>query len=134
MDGQKGRGSAWRNCGRGTRERVSFPFPVVLGVEAGKTEPRMPIYDNRNKAESAKIMTLKFNTDTSGGFIRKKRIIPPCPRPGKLKPPDSRFDAYIRIQELLKGSHMEKKGLLLTEDPESQIDGMIAFLKDNGFL
>ena len=50
---QKDRGYAWRNCGRGTWEKVSFPLPALLSVEVGKTEPRIPIYDNRASAGSA---------------------------------------------------------------------------------
>lgn len=134
MATQNGRGSAWRNCGRGTWERVSFPLPALLSVEVGKTEPRIPIYDNRLAAESAEIMKLNFKKVPREPLFRKRRTFPPKPRAGKLYPPDSRSDAYRRTEELLKGSSMEKKGQILAGSPESQLAGMIAFLKERGFL
>lgn len=130
----KGRGSAWRNCGRGTWERVSFPLPALLSVEAGKTEPRIPIYAKRLAAGSAEILKLNFEKVPREALVRKGRTFPPRPRAGKLYPPDSRSDAYRRIEELLKGSSMEKKGQILADSPESQLTGMIAFLKERGFL
>ena len=48
--------------------------------------------------------------------------------------PDSRQHAYDRIMQLLTGSKVEKKGEILTGSPESQVEGIIAFLKTNGFL
>jgi electron transfer flavoprotein beta subunit len=131
---QNSRGSAWRNCGRGTWERVSFPLPALLSVEVGKTEPRIPIYDNRLAAESAEIMKLNIEKAPKEVLIRKGRTSPPRPRTGKLYPPDSRSDAYRRTEELLKGSRMEKKGQILAGSPESQLTGMIDFLKERGFL
>ena len=132
MTMQNGRGSAWRSCGRGTWERVSFPLPALLSVEAGKTEPRIPIYDNRLAAESAEILKLNFEKAPKEAYIRKGRTFPPKPRAGKLYPPDSRSDAYRRTEELLKGSSMKKKGQILAGSPESQMEGMITFLKERG--
>jgi electron transfer flavoprotein beta subunit len=131
---QNDRRFAWRNCGRGAWERVSFSLPALLSVEVGKTEPRIPIYDKRLLAESAEIMKLNFEKSPREALVRKKRTFPPRPRPGKLNPPDSRSDAYRRTEELLKGSRMEKQGQILAGSPESQLDGMIAFLKERGFL
>ena len=48
--------------------------------------------------------------------------------------PDSRQHAYYRIMQLLTGSTVEKKGEILTGNPESQVEGIVAFLETNGFL
>ena len=45
-----------------------------------------------------------------------------------------RLHAYERIMQLLTGSTVEKKGEILTGSPESQVDGIVAFLTANGFL
>lgn len=131
---QNDRGSAWRNCGRGTWERVSFPLPALLSVEVGKIEPRIPIYDNRIAAGSAEITELNLEKDPREALVRKRRIFPPRPRTGRSHPPDSRSDAFKRTQELLRGSRMEKKGQILAGNPDSQMDGMMTFLKERGYL
>jgi len=43
------------------------------------------------------------------------------------------MEAFDRIEQLLAGSHIEKKGAILSGHPESQVDGIITFLKDHGF-
>jgi electron transfer flavoprotein beta subunit len=48
--------------------------------------------------------------------------------------PDSRLSAAERIGQLLTGSRMEKKGRVLMGDPESQIEGIVSFIKELGFL
>jgi electron transfer flavoprotein beta subunit len=48
--------------------------------------------------------------------------------------PDSREQAYERIMQLLTGSTVEKKGEILTGSTDSQVEGIIDFLKANGFI
>ena len=48
--------------------------------------------------------------------------------------PDSRLPAYERILQLLSGSKVEKKGDMLTGSLESQVNGIIDYLKANGFV
>jgi len=62
------------------------------------------------------------------------KTFPPRPRPKKALAPDSRLDAYDRIEQLLTGSRVEKKGEMLRGDPESQVKGIISFLDGHGFL
>ncbi|MBL7225811.1 MAG: hypothetical protein ISS59_06720 [Desulfobacteraceae bacterium] len=42
--------------------------------------------------------------------------------------------SYDRIQQLLTGSQVEKKGEMLRGSPESQVEGIISFLDRHGFL
>ena len=51
-----------------------------------------------------------------------------------MPPPDSGLHAYERIAQLLAGSTVEKKGTVLSGTPESQVEGILTFLKANGFL
>jgi hypothetical protein len=42
--------------------------------------------------------------------------------------------AAERIRQLLAGSRVEKKGRMLTGDMESQVEGILAFLKEHDFM
>ena len=44
------------------------------------------------------------------------------------------MSAFDRINQLLAGGNIEKKGTMLTGDPESQVEGIISYLIENGFL
>ncbi len=57
----------------------------------------------------------------------------PRPRPKRIPVPDSRLEAFDRIQQLLMGSRIEKKGTILQGSPESQAEGIISFLEEHGF-
>ncbi|MFH1487990.1 MAG: hypothetical protein ABII06_03720 [Pseudomonadota bacterium] len=77
-----------------------------------------------------------LNADVDG--ITKNTTVsccfPPRPRPKEVPAPDSGLDAFERIDRLLTGSRIEKKGVILTGTPESQAEGMLSFLKEQGFL
>ena len=62
------------------------------------------------------------------------RIFQPRPRPKIVTPPDSSANAFHRVQQLLTGSKVEKKGEILTGSPQSQVEGIVSFLLENGFL
>jgi len=62
------------------------------------------------------------------------RRFQPRPRPKIVAAPDSREHAYERIMQLLTGSKVEKKGEILTGSTDSQVEGIIDFLKAHGFI
>jgi electron transfer flavoprotein beta subunit len=62
------------------------------------------------------------------------KVYYPRPRPKKIPVPDSRLGAFDRIQQLLMGSRIEKKGTILQSSPELQAEGIISFLEEHGFL
>ena len=76
--------------------------------------------------------------DIKTGNVEKKllhkKTFPPRPRPKRVLTPDSSLPAFERINQLLAGSSIEKKGAMLTGDPESQVQGIISYLIENGFL
>ncbi|MGB5985018.1 MAG: hypothetical protein WBG37_06905 [Desulfobacterales bacterium] len=122
-----------RSAGRGVREIIECPQPAVFSVDLGM-ELRFPRFDNRTQADAYPLR--KFDYDANGEtprMVRKQRF-QPRPRPKLVPAPDSRRQAYERIMKLLTGSAVEKKGEILTGTPESQVEGIIAFLKLNGFL
>ena len=123
-----------RSAGRGVRERIECPVPAVLSVDMGQKEPRLPTYMSKKKAESFQIQKLSYSEREINEQKISSDIYPPRPRPKSTPAPDSTLDSYNRIEYLLTGSRVEKKGVVLRCDPESQADGIFSFLEEHGFL
>jgi len=131
-DGLEMRGE--RSAGRGTREIIACPLPALFTVEWGSAEPRFPAYPDKIKARSRPIEVLPWEGEKPPPRLFQRRVFPPRPRPKEIPAPDSRLSASERIRQLLAGSRMEKKGLMLTGTPESQVEGIFSFLRDHDFL
>lgn len=123
-----------RSAGRGVRETIACPLPAVLSVDLGAVEPRVPSYRDRQAARHRPMETAGAVKVTPGPKVVCQRVFPPRPRPRRVPPPDSHLEAFHRIRLLLAGSRVEKRGTLLTGDPDSQVEGIIAFLKGHHFL
>lgn len=123
-----------RSAGRGVREIIQCPAPAVFSVALG-IDLRFPKFSQRQWAESYKPRQLNYGLDAGGSKTLCTHRFQPRPRPKiVVPPPDSRLPAYERVMQLLTGSTVEKKGELLTGTPESQVEGIMAFLKTNGFI
>jgi electron transfer flavoprotein beta subunit len=123
-----------RGAGRGTREIVECPLPALGTVEGGAVELRFPSFPEKAKALSRPIEILSWAGETPVPRLVRIKVAPPRPRPLMIPTPDSRLSAAERIGQLLTGSRMEKKGRVLMGDPESQIEGIVSFIKELGFL
>jgi electron transfer flavoprotein beta subunit len=123
-----------RSAGRGTREIIACPLPALFTVEWGSAEPRFPTYPDRIKTQSWPIEVLYWQGENPPPRLIQKRIFPPRPRPKKLPAPDCSQSAHERIEQLLSGTSIQKNGVVLTGSPESQVEGILSFLRNNGFL
>lgn len=123
-----------RSAGRGVREVIECSLPAVFSVDLGLHEPRLPAYEEKKQAQSLPIQKLNYPEDMTTPKIISAKIFPPRPRPKKVSTPDSRLEAYDRIQQLLIGSRVERKGVILRGSPESQVEGIISFLQEHDFL
>ncbi|MBN2039001.1 MAG: hypothetical protein JW864_03105 [Spirochaetes bacterium] len=123
-----------RSAGRGVRERIECPVPVVLSVDMGQKEPRLPTYMSKKKAEFFQIQTLSYYDSEMNKQKVSHDVFPPRPRPKKAAAPDSSLDPYNRIDFLLTGTRVEKKGAVLRGDAEVLADGIVSFLDEHGFL
>jgi electron transfer flavoprotein beta subunit len=128
-----GRLQVERRAGRGLREIMECSLPAVLSVDMG-LEVRLPKFEDKRRALSAPVEKRVYPEKGDPARTRVRRIFPPRPRPKKVFTPDTRLEAFERIQQLLTGSRVEKKGSLLTGSVESQVDGILSFLKEQGFL
>jgi electron transfer flavoprotein beta subunit len=122
-----------RSAGRGVREIIECRLPAVFSVDLGR-DLRLPKFAMRQWAESYATRHLDYGTDLDAPKMVCAHRFQPRPRPKIVPAPDSRLQAYERIMQLLSGSKVEKKGEMLTGSSESQADGIVAFLKANGFL
>lgn len=123
-----------RSAGRGIREIIACPLPALVTVEGGSVEPRLPTHSEKIRARSQAIEILPYPEEAPSARLIQKRVFPPRPRPRRNPAPDSRLSAQERIRLLLIGSRTEKKGLLLTGSPESQVEGIISFMRTHDFL
>jgi electron transfer flavoprotein beta subunit len=127
-----GKLEAERRAGRGVREIIECSLPAVLSADMG-LEVRLPKFEEKRKAESALFETRIYPDQGDPARTLTGKIFPPRPRPKKVFTPDSRLPAFERIQQLLAGSRVEKKGSMLVGSVESQVEGIVSFLKEHGF-
>jgi electron transfer flavoprotein beta subunit len=133
MDATGGRLQVQRSAGRGVREIIECRLPAVLSVNLG-SELRLPEFARRHWAKAYAPRQLDYGVDIGAPKVVSTRRFQPRPRPKMVAAPDSRQHAYERIMQLLTGSKVEKKGEILTGSIESQVEGIISFLKTHGFL
>jgi electron transfer flavoprotein beta subunit len=131
---EQGSATVQRSAGRGVREIIECATPAVFSVDMGSIAPRLPTYQDKEAAQSLAIQRLTVGEDPAAHKVLSEGVSPPRPRPKQVPPINTDLEAYDRVQQLLMGSRVEKKGLMLTGSPESQVDGIISFLKEHGFL
>jgi electron transfer flavoprotein beta subunit len=124
---------AKRIAGRGVREAVECPLPAVFSVDLGLHEPRLVTYEGKRRARSIEIRRLDYREWISARKTISMGVLAPRPRPKRVPSPDSGLEAFYRIGELLMGSRVEKQGVILRGDAESQAEGIISFLDEHGF-
>ncbi len=125
-----------RSAGKGVREFIECALPAVFSVDLG-AELRLPTIEKRKQADAYDIRSPDI-PDISAKTIAPKiicqDIFQPIPRPRIIQTPDSALNSYDRVLQLLAGSTVEKKGEILTGSTESQVEGIINFLKENKFI
>ena len=109
-------------------------LPAIFSVELGSYEHPVPTYEAKKRTRSAEIKTLSYVNEILKNKTMTTRIFSPRPRPKKTAAPDSKAEAFYRIEQLLMDSRVEKKGTILEGDPESQVDGILSFLEEHGFI
>jgi electron transfer flavoprotein beta subunit len=133
LDDGRGILKVQRSAGRGVREILECRAPAVFSVDLG-VDLRLPELPRRQWAETYVPERFEYKaTDTAPRIVCGKRF-QPRPRPKLVPAPDSRQKAYDRVMQLLTGSTVEKTGEMLTGTSESQVEGILTFLKSQGFL
>jgi electron transfer flavoprotein beta subunit len=132
--GEEGKAKAIRHAGKGAREEIECPLPAVFSVSRESIEARLPTCEQKQKALTSPFKILDIDLNKAKRNIMSDGLYPPRPRPKKVITPDSSMPAFDRINQLLSGSNIEKKGAMLTGDPESQVEEILSYLKENGFL
>jgi electron transfer flavoprotein beta subunit len=125
---------AERNCGRGKREIVECGLPAIFSAVLGPKVPRYPSLENKRRFRQEPIRKLSPSQQTITPKVTSTRIFSARPRPKKVVPPDSTLPAYQRIEQLLHGSSVEKKGEIVKGTPEQQVERILSFLQEKDFL
>ncbi len=123
-----------RNCGRGKREIVESGLPAVFSAAAGSKIPRYPSLENKRRLSQEPIRNLSVRQQTTAPKVISTRIFSARPRPKQVVPPDSSLPALKRIEQLLRGSNVEKRGEMVKGTPEQQVERIISFLQEKDFL
>lgn len=123
-----------RSCGRGVREEIQCRLPAVFSVDSGGIEPRLPTYEARVKAGAYTVKIIGYDGNGARRKVISEKRYAPRPRPKSVPVPDSRLDAHHRIKQLFTGSRVEKKGEMLTGTAVSQVEGIVSFLLEQGFV
>ncbi|MFH0730918.1 MAG: hypothetical protein V2B19_31820 [Pseudomonadota bacterium] len=129
LDPGKERIQVQRSAGRGVRETIGSPLPAVFSVDRC-TDLRLPTVEARKQADAYEIRKPDINEKAVSAKMICKDIFQPRPRTKIIPPPDSKLNAFDRVLQLLSGSKVEKKGTMLTGGTESQVQGIIDFLKE----
>ena len=123
-----------RNAGKGAREEIECSLPAVFSVSREGIETRLPNYEQKQKALISPFRILDIDLNKAKRKLITDGLYPPRPRPKRVITPDSSISAFDRINQLLAGSNIQKKGTMLTGDPGSQVEGIISYLIEKGFL
>ncbi|NLA73900.1 MAG: hypothetical protein GX846_00205 [Deltaproteobacteria bacterium] len=126
--------TAIRSAGKGVREEVEFKLPALLTISQTALSARVPSYEQRQRGLLTPFRSLDVDTRQAVKKVIQKNRFPPRPRPKRVFTPDSNKPAYERISQLLAGSSVEKKGAMLIGDTASQVEGIITYLIQKGFL
>jgi electron transfer flavoprotein beta subunit len=125
---------AERNCGGGKREIVECGVPAVFSAVLGPKIPRYPSLENKRRLRLEPIRKLSVKQQTTAPKVISTRIFSARPRPKQVVPPDSSLPAYQRIEQLLRGSSVEKKGEMVKGTPEQLVERILSFLQEKDFL
>jgi electron transfer flavoprotein beta subunit len=134
VDENQGSVEVKTSAGRGMSEIVAVSLPAVFSVDASSAPAIFPTYEAKKMSRSFPMQKMFFDHSTIFPKTSCTKIFTPRPRPKVVPAPDSALDAYDRINFLLTGSKVEKKGEMLRGDPESLVEGIISFLEEQGFL
>ena len=123
-----------RSAGRGLKEIVECALPAVFSIEADGGATGVPSYPSTREAMDYPIRKLYYDEKPHVSRTILRKSFPPRPRPKKVPVPDSSLPAYERILQLLSGGVTEKSGTILSGTPESQVEEILSFLREHGFL
>ena len=123
-----------RSGGRGTREILHCSLPAVLSTSEEGNSLAAVSYVGKRRAATLSINKILLTNGVSKPVSELIRVFPPRPRAKWSPVPGPHLDAYYRIEQLLAGSKVEKKGKKLDGPPEDLVKELISFLENHGFL
>ncbi|MFQ5875179.1 MAG: electron transfer flavoprotein subunit beta/FixA family protein [Dehalococcoidia bacterium] len=130
-----------RKLERGQREVVECPLPALFTVDASLNEPRypsLPCYIEALMREVPAIdlqaLGMRRGSLRIDGAPQILGMSPPRPRPKKVFTPDSKLSAFQRIDAILSGGLVERKGTLIQGSPQKLAERIVRFLVERGII
>jgi electron transfer flavoprotein beta subunit len=120
--------------GKGTREIWECPVPAVISVDVLNSETGQTTLGSQYLADQYQIRTLYYQDISEEQQPKVKRVFAPLPRTKSVSAPDSKEDAFDRIEQLLTGSRIDKTSRMLEGDVVRQADEIVLFLQENGYI
>jgi electron transfer flavoprotein beta subunit len=122
------------NAGKGRREIMDCRMPTLFSVDLLPVPVPRPSFTAIQQARGKEVLHMVEDA----GSLTSKTICTattaPRPRPKPIVAPDSRLPGHDRVKQLLAGSTIQKKGKLVSGSPEQQVDEIVSFLTQHGFI
>ena len=123
-----------KNAGKGRREIIDCRLPAVFSVDIVPTPFPVPSYAAVQKARSKEVLHMVADTAAASAKTRCLAQTAPRPRPKPIEAPAGALSSYDRVRQLLSGSAIQKTGKVVTGSPETQVDAIMDFLTEHGFI
>ena len=128
-----------KDIGRGEREKLSCPLPVLAAV---KGEGKLP-YANLDRYIESKYSEITLLSPIDLGIscdelkkdpARVTRLTYPRPSPVKAPPLDSSLPAFYRILQLLEGGITKRKGQMLEGTSDEVVEKLFQLFLEEGVV
>lgn len=137
----EGRATVQRKLERGEREVVECPLPALFTADPALNESRYPSLPSYMEALARDIphiglddLAIWRRSLRADSWPKILELSPPRPRPKKVFTPDSKLPAYQRIDAILWGRVIEKRGIQIQGPPEELAEKIVRFLVQRGII
>ena len=138
VDGDRARFQ--RRLARGARSEGEVNLPAVLAVEASTAALRYASLPGLMMAKRATIPVRRLPDlglspmDLNFPSATVRVAMPPYPRPRQIFIPDSGLSPEDRVAQIMSAGVVQKAGRIVEGSAEEMADGIIAFLREHGFV
>lgn len=123
-----------KNAGKGRREAIDCRLPAVLSVDLGPGLSAMPAYAEIRRVRSLEATRMIYDSRLLTPKTLCASTFAPRPRTRPIAAPDSSLTGFERVQLLLAGSRIQKKGKMVHGSAKSQAQEIIEFLEEHGII
>jgi len=128
-----------KDIGRGEREKLSCPLPLVIAVKGEGKLPYAPLDKYIDSKYSEISLLAPADLAITPGELKKDttpvtRLVYPRPSPVKSPPLDSSLPAFYRILQLLEGGITKRKGQMLEGNSDEVAEKLYQLFLEEGVV